>query len=81
MYSSQRRRFADGPEDGLKVIFQYESGKLEDVIVDLKESDGSRHRFATFADVAKAHDVDMDLSCGGNAACSTCHVYLAKEDY
>mmetsp|Transcript_4970 Transcript_4970/g.7590 ORF Transcript_4970/g.7590 Transcript_4970/m.7590 type:complete len:135 (-) Transcript_4970:135-539(-) len=35
----------------------------------------------TVLDVAVAHDIDIEGACGGEMACSTCHVILQKEYY
>lgn len=33
----------------------------------------------TVLDVAVAHDIDIEGACGGELACSTCHVIVKKE--
>lgn len=33
----------------------------------------------TVLDVAVAHDIDIEGACGGELACSTCHVIVTKE--
>lgn len=33
----------------------------------------------TVLDVAVAHDIDIEGACGGELACSTCHVIVPKE--
>ncbi|CAD7951182.1 unnamed protein product [Amoebophrya sp. A120] len=35
----------------------------------------------TMLDCAHDHDIEIEGACGGNAACSTCHVYLSETDY
>ncbi|KAL8429515.1 hypothetical protein Efla_007155 [Eimeria flavescens] len=35
----------------------------------------------TLLAVALENDVDIEASCGGRCACSTCHVILEPEDY
>lgn len=43
------------------------------------ESEGSKYQ--SFLDIAKNADIEIEGACGGNASCSTCHVYLSEEDY
>jgi len=35
----------------------------------------------TVLDAALAHDVDIEAACGGEMACSTCHVILEQEHF
>mmetsp|Transcript_54142 Transcript_54142/g.87498 ORF Transcript_54142/g.87498 Transcript_54142/m.87498 type:complete len:148 (-) Transcript_54142:27-470(-) len=35
----------------------------------------------TLLEVAHSADIDIEGACGGECACSTCHVILTKEDY
>merc|ERR1719387_1904389 len=35
----------------------------------------------TILEVAHEHDVDIEGACGGECACSTCHVILSQEDF
>ncbi|MEC8563886.1 MAG: 2Fe-2S iron-sulfur cluster-binding protein [Pseudomonadota bacterium] len=48
------------------------------------ERDGARREVTgavgdSLLDVAHAHDIDMEGTCEGQMACSTCHVLVAKE--
>jgi len=35
-------------------------------------------RDTTILDVALDHDIELDHNCGGNCACTTCHVIVQK---
>mmetsp|Transcript_74434 Transcript_74434/g.206712 ORF Transcript_74434/g.206712 Transcript_74434/m.206712 type:complete len:159 (-) Transcript_74434:124-600(-) len=35
----------------------------------------------TILEVAHAHDIDIEGACGGECACSTCHVILTQEGF
>ena len=35
----------------------------------------------TILEVAHEHDIDIEGACGGECACSTCHVLLEQEAY
>lgn len=55
------------------VRFSFVEGKSGDKI-DVEAECGK-----TVLDVALAHDVDIEGACGGELACSTCHVVVSKE--
>ncbi|CAD7922296.1 unnamed protein product [Amoebophrya sp. A25] len=70
-FQVSRRRFASGPT----VVFNYEKdgqmiGPCE-----------TKPQHQSLLDVAQDYDIEIEGACGGNAACSTCHVYLSEEDF
>jgi ferredoxin, 2Fe-2S len=63
-----------------KVIVRFESGEPERVIeVDLSKApfqhDG---RPGSILDILLAHGVPLEHACGGNCACTTCHVVVKR---
>mmetsp|Transcript_27099 Transcript_27099/g.81268 ORF Transcript_27099/g.81268 Transcript_27099/m.81268 type:complete len:149 (+) Transcript_27099:128-574(+) len=59
---------------------------LSDVSMTFVDSDGERFPVAgaegkTVLDVALDHDIDIEAACGGELACSTCHVILEQGLY
>ena len=63
-----------------KVVVRFESGEPERVIeVDLRNApfqhDG---RPGSILDILLAHGVPLEHACGGNCACTTCHVVVKR---
>ena len=52
------------------IIFIEENGIEKKALAEIGE---------TILEVARANDVNIEGACGGNMACATCHVYVAKE--
>ena len=62
---------------GAKITFVEEGeAGLEDTSVVCDATLGD-----TLLDVALDHDVDIEGACGGELACSTCHIVLKQEDF
>jgi ferredoxin len=59
--------------DGVNITFQ-EGKKGEKIFVRAQEG-------KKVLDVALDHNIDIEGACGGELACSTCHVILTKELY
>lgn len=57
-----------------------------EVLVRFIDGDGVEHSVcgkvnSSLLDVAHAHDIEIEGACGGELACSTCHVILPEEWY
>ncbi|CAN0258477.1 unnamed protein product, partial [Discosporangium mesarthrocarpum] len=61
-----------GEEEKINLTFVEEDG----TIVEVAASPGQ-----TLLEVAHDNDVELEGACGGDLACSTCHVVLPKEFY
>lgn len=46
------------------------------VVIDKKEIEAKEGE--NLLDIALDNDIDLDHNCGGNCACSTCHVYVIE---
>jgi ferredoxin len=57
----------------VKIVF-IEEGNEKIIPVDAKLGE-------KVVDVAIAHDIDIEAACGGELACSTCHVIVPREYY
>ena len=55
-----------------KIIFKY---KDKEVIIDEKNND------LTILEIAQKNGIDIEGSCEGSLACSTCHIIVDKEWY
>ena len=65
-----RATFAAASEDTVKITFVEPDG--ERVTVDAAIGDN-------LLDIAHDNDIDLEGACGGELACSTCHVILPQE--
>jgi len=65
-----RRRFSS--EETVRLTFVDPGGKATEVAATVGK---------TVLDAALAHDVDIEAACGGEMACSTCHVILEQEHF
>lgn len=68
----QPRWYSSTPRTGYRLTFIEPSG--EEIDVDFEEGD-------TILDVALDNDIEIEGACGGECACSTCHVILDKENF
>ncbi len=60
----------------MRIRFEPAGTELE---VDRKDAPfGHDGRPFSILDIALGHDVDIEHQCGGNLACSTCHVLVKK---
>lgn len=68
------------PEKPFKVLFKIEeTGEEKEVLVDPATFPfGHIGLEASILDIAEQSGVEINHSCGGVCACSTCHVYVEK---
>ena len=71
--ASRLRQFSSNPDI---VNFKFVEEKNPNVQILVNGEVGTR-----VLDVAIRHNVDIEGACGGELACSTCHVVLSKELY
>ncbi len=58
-----------------------ESGETKSIEVDPEKYPYYDHgEPGSLLDIALAHGVDIEHSCGGNCACTTCHVIIKEGD-
>ncbi|CAM9792354.1 unnamed protein product [Laminaria digitata] len=68
------------------VLGEHEAIRRDKVNMTFVEDDGTEVKVeaelgATLLEVAHDNDVELEGACGGDLACSTCHVVLPKEYY
>lgn len=64
------------PENTVRVVFQPENKAVDYEHGQLPYQHHGRP--ASLLDVAENFDVFLDHACGGNCACTTCHVYVKQ---
>lgn len=67
----QTRNFTPTARCCVKITF-YEEANQNEVVVDAKEG-------KTVLDIAIENNIDIEGACGGELACSTCHVVTSQE--
>lgn len=79
VHSSNRRCFATTkniPSTEEFVSFSFVEQKDDSIRIDVRGKKG-----ATVLEVALDHNIDIEGACGGEMACSTCHVILSQKLY
>lgn len=68
---------------GIKMSFKTRSESIEvkTVIEEEGGEEPERRKRKTLLDLARTKDIDIEGACGGNIACSTCHVIFDKHSY
>jgi 2Fe-2S ferredoxin len=57
-----------------KITFKFEDESIEEKIVsDVEEG-------YSILEITEDHDIHLNHNCGGVCACSTCHIYVTKND-
>mmetsp|Transcript_5534 Transcript_5534/g.6428 ORF Transcript_5534/g.6428 Transcript_5534/m.6428 type:complete len:169 (-) Transcript_5534:1540-2046(-) len=67
-----KRNFSGGPQKTVKITFRDKDGDTETVEANVGDS---------ILDVAFDHDIEIEGACGGEIACSTCHVILDQTTF